>query len=80
MRQVGSVAVHGGSSGMRRCFGFMTHNAQSILEYTVILAAIIAAIILGARVIGQRVENNFTAAGDVIDATTAQFQSLGPTP
>jgi len=48
-------------------------KSQSILEYTVILAAIIAAIIVGARVIGSKMQNNFTNAGNVIDSASTDF-------
>ena len=48
-------------------------KSQSILEYTVILAAIIAAVIVGANVIGSKMKGNFDSAGNVIDSATNDF-------
>jgi len=48
-------------------------KSQSILEYTVILAAVIAAIIVGARVIGSKMQTNFNNAGSVIDSASNDF-------
>jgi len=48
---------------------------QSILEYTVILAAIIAAVIVGAKVIGGKMQTNFNSAGNVIDSASTDFSN-----
>ncbi|MBP7087756.1 MAG: hypothetical protein KBB01_00510 [Candidatus Omnitrophica bacterium] len=49
-------------------------KSQNILEYVIILAAIVAAIIFAAReVIRPAVDNMFADSADVIDAHSMQF-------
>ncbi len=50
-------------------------KAQSILEYTIILAAIVGAVVLGAKLIGGRVQQGFTDAGDVLTDATSDFKT-----
>lgn len=51
-------------------------KAQSILEYTIILAAIVGAIVLGANVIGGKVNQGFEDAGQVLEDATGDFANL----
>jgi ABC-type uncharacterized transport system permease subunit len=52
----------------------MGRKAQSILEYVIILAAIVAAIIYGARqYIQPAVEKVFYDSGEVIDTKSLEF-------
>lgn len=51
-------------------------KAQSVLEYTIILAAIIGAIVIGARVIGSKVKGSFNDAGNVIGNASNGFSSV----
>jgi Flp pilus assembly pilin Flp len=51
-------------------------KAQSILEYTLILAAIVAGIILAARtMVRPAVEQSFTDATDSMEAMTSKFKT-----
>ena len=52
----------------------MGRKAQSILEYVIILAAIVAAIIYGARTfIEPAVKNVFSDSGEVIETKSLEF-------
>jgi Flp pilus assembly pilin Flp len=51
-------------------------SAQSILEYTIILAAIVAGIILAARtLVRPAVEGSFTDATDTMERMTDRFSA-----
>ena len=51
-------------------------KAQSILEYTLILAAIVAGIIFAARtLVRPAVEQSFTDATDTMNKMTSRFNS-----
>ncbi len=51
-------------------------KAQSILEYTLILAAIVAGIILAARtLVRPAVEQSFTDATDTMNTMTSKFNT-----
>ena len=51
-------------------------KAQSILEYTLILAAIVAGIIFAARtMVRPAVEQSFTDATDTMNRMTSKFSS-----
>jgi len=50
-------------------------KAQSVLEYTIILAAIIAAVILGANAFRDKVDSSMTNAGTILDTATTKLST-----
>jgi len=50
-------------------------KAQSVLEYTIILAAIIAAVILGANAFRDKVKSSMTNAGTILDTATTKLST-----
>ena len=55
----------------------MLKKGQSILEYMLILAVIIAAVIIGAKtIIKPAVEQGLTDAGDAVTTSTGKFKSM----
>ena len=50
-------------------------KAQSVLEYTIILAAIIAAVIVGANAFNQKVQSSMGTAGTMMDSSASALSS-----
>lgn len=50
-------------------------RAQSILEYTLVFAAITAATIFAIRIFSQNVTTTYTAAGNVLDHVASEWET-----
>lgn len=55
--------------------GLRARKAQSVLEYTIILAAIIAAVIAGAAAFRTKVNTSMGDAGDILNSATGNLKS-----
>lgn len=51
-------------------------RGQSVLEYTIILAAIIAAVIAGSMIIKGKIDGSNTKMGEIIETATNDMDKL----